>query len=423
MSKVIVNESSLADIANAIREKNGKSEPYFPREMGDAIREIEAGGGAVIESLEITGNGTYNAPTGVDGYSPITVNVPQDGSPPEEAFLITGNCRYRFYNENWDWFINMYGNQVITSDITQADNMFYGTLCTEIPFELNFDNVNHSSHNIEYMFGNASLLTTIPKINNCIPLKLSNIFFMCSYLRQLPEDIESGFDWSYLDNMTSMYSGGAEQMFAQCYSLRSIPMNFLSHGNPNIYYTYSIYNKAFSNCWTLDEIIDLPNPHYNSTWNSNAFSSTFYRCLRLKNLTFATPNGQPYVVNWKSQTIDLCEVGWLGTNNYPSQITSDYNSGITADKLVNNDATYQALKDDPDWFTNNEAYCRYNHDSAVATINSLPDTSAYLAANGGTNTIKFTGSAGYKTDGGAISTLTEEEIAVATAKGWTVSLV
>ena len=69
------------------------------------------------------------------------------------------------------------------------------------------------------------------------------------------------------------------------------------------------------------------------------------------------------------------------------------------------------------------AYSRYNHDSAVATINSLPDTSAYLAANGGTNTIKFKGAAGSATDGGAINTLTEEEIAVATAKGWTCSFV
>ena len=69
------------------------------------------------------------------------------------------------------------------------------------------------------------------------------------------------------------------------------------------------------------------------------------------------------------------------------------------------------------------AYSRYNHTSAVNTINSLPDTSAYLATAGGTNTIKFKSNAGSATDGGAISNLTEEEIAVATAKGWTVSLV
>ena len=92
-------------------------------------------------------------------------------------------------------------------------------------------------------------------------------------------------------------------------------------------------------------------------------------------------------------------------------------------KLVNSAESYAALKNDPDWFTNKKEYSRYNHDSAVATINSLPDTSAYLATAGGTNTIKFTGAAGSATDGGAINTLTAEEIAVATAKGWTISLV
>ena len=100
-----------------------------------------------------------------------------------------------------------------------------------------------------------------------------------------------------------------------------------------------------------------------------------------------------------------------------------YNSGITEDKRVYNDTDYQALKNNPDWWTKNYLYSRYNKVSAIETINSLPDTSAYLATAGGTNTIKFKGEAGSATDGGAINTLTEAEIAVATAKGWTVSLV
>ena len=124
---------------------------------------------------------------------------------------------------------------------------------------------------------------------------------------------------------------------------------------------------------------------------------------------------------WKSQTINLYDcIGYLGS--YESNVLN-YNSGITADKKIDDDATYQALKDDPDAYTSRMAYSRYNRDSAVATINTLPDTSAFLAQKGGTNTIKFQGGAGSKTDGGAINTMTEEEIAVATAKGWTVSFV
>ena len=103
--------------------------------------------------------------------------------------------------------------------------------------------------------------------------------------------------------------------------------------------------------------------------------------------------------------------------------TDGYAYIYSEDKQIKDDATYQALKNDPDSWTIDINYSKYNHDSAVETINSLPDTSAYIATAGGTNTIKFKGGSGAKTDGGAISTLTEEEIAIAAAKGWTVTLV
>jgi hypothetical protein len=61
---------------------------------------------------------------------------------------------------------------------------------------------------------------------------------------------------------------------------------------------------------------------------------------------------------------------------------------------------------------------RYNRNSAVNTINSLPNISL-----GSNNIVQFNGASGSSTDGGAINTMTEEEIAVAVAKGWTVSFV
>lgn len=49
-------------------------------ELKEVLAEKAAGGGEVvdpvIEPLEVTENGTYTAPDGVDGYSPVTVNVP-----------------------------------------------------------------------------------------------------------------------------------------------------------------------------------------------------------------------------------------------------------------------------------------------------------------------------------------------------------
>lgn len=186
-------------------------------------------------------------------------------------------------------------------------------------------------------------------------------------------------------------------------------------------YVNSQNYRTFAYCYALDEVRGFRIS--SATYTSNSFANLVSSCSRLKNMIFAVQDdGTPYVVQWKSQTLDLSSfVGYFNTG-YKNNILN-YNSGITADKEVTDDATYQALKDDPDWFTADVAYSRYNHDSAVATINSLPDTSAYLATAGGTNTIKFKGAAGSATDGGAINTLTEEEIAIATSRGWTVSLV
>lgn len=54
--------------------------------------------------------------------------------------------------------------------------------------------------------------------------------------------------------------------------------------------------------------------------------------------------------------------------------------------------------------------------SAVETLSTVPQ----ITNARGTPTIKFKGNAGSATDGGAINTMTPEEIAVAAAKGWTV---
>lgn len=57
----------------------------------------EAGGGdaadPVIEALNVTENGTYTAPDGVDGYSPVTVNVPDIPAVTEEL-NVTENGTY-----------------------------------------------------------------------------------------------------------------------------------------------------------------------------------------------------------------------------------------------------------------------------------------------------------------------------------------
>ena len=381
MSKVLVNESSLTGIANAIRGKNGETTTYKPSEMAAAITAISGGSGPEI---------------------------------PDSAFVISGNCSYRFANNGWDWFIELYGNKITTENLSNTMYMFTSYSLSNIPFEINIsDNTN-----MNYMFY-LSKIKTLPYINGRIST-IAHLFDGCNYLNSIPEDWAEHINWDYVH---SYQYNQLSSIFYACYSLRHIPDSLIAeiwgvNGSNNIYVAH---DQQFSNCYSLDEVNNIMPQQ--ATMNSHRCSSMFFNCTRLKNATFALQdNGTPYTVSWKTQTIDLSyDVGYASSNN--KQYILNYNSGITADKEVTDDATYQALKNDPDWFTTKVAYSRYNHDSAVATINSLPDTSAYLASAGGTNTIEFKGAAGSATDGGAINTLTEEEIAVATAKGWTVSLV
>ena len=415
MAKVLVNESSLTGIADAIRGKNGSTDTYKPSEMAAAITAISGGAEPVIEALSVTSNGTYTASNGVDGYSPITVNVPQDGSPPESAFLISGDCNYRFANNGWNWFIEQHGDKITTEDISNASHMFYYSSIKDIPFEINVRNDAY----IDYMFYETKI-KTLPYING----KIQNASYFCntcSMLNNIPEDWAEHIDWS---SFHSYLYATRNAMFASCFSIKYIPDSLMAElwGDIGNFANHVTHNNQFYRCFSLDEVNNII-PHQ-ATLTTNRCNDMLSYCGRLKNATFALQDdGTPYTVSWKAQILDLSiSLGYLNNTSLKIYILN-YNSGITADKEVTDATTYAALKDDPDWFTTKLEYSRYNHDSAVATINSLPDTSAYLASAGGTNTIKFKGAAGSATDGGAINTLTEEEIAVATARGWTVTLV
>ena len=88
MAEGRIKNTELAAIAAAIRSKNGESTIYKPSEMAAAIAAIPGGSAAVIESKSITENGTYTAPSGVDGYSPITVDVPNSYSAGDESKVV-----------------------------------------------------------------------------------------------------------------------------------------------------------------------------------------------------------------------------------------------------------------------------------------------------------------------------------------------
>lgn len=462
--------------------------------LKDRIMNGGAGSEAIIQSLSIQANGTYTAPADIDGYNPITVNVPQkepniqnlsittngtytapsgtdgyspvvvDVQPDLENITITANGTYSHAGKDgYDQVVVNVPQQGITElEVSTLEYLSYkGSLYSLIDGGLKTikvirdgsaygmfnmtDDINYGYYNRElggltitsngeynckitnmnFAFNNNST-KELPTFDSSIIMShtsdigYNSAFLNCSYLRHIPEGIfptQQGFEG---------YAGGREstkKLFQGCYKLREIPSLIYFNGIRSSSSSNSFYYNCFDSCHLLDEIVDIPVSI--NTHTSQSFSGMLYTTCRVKKITFV-PN---QTANMKNQTIDMGEtnyVGYVPPQSDDSQIEQYYldaETGVTMDTRVVDATTYEALKNNPNWWTSDVAYSRYNHDSAVETINSLPDTSAYLASNGGTNTIKFLGASGSATDGGAINTLTAEEIAVATAKGWTVTLV
>lgn len=332
-----------------------------------------------------------------------------------EPIVISGNARAACAGHLSAVAASLLGNKISTSNLTSVTDMFQYYTAPTIPFALNFD-PSVSNPGVGSML-RVSKIHEVPKINFLKTITISSLFYGCYYLKEIPNNLFETCDLSILQNTYGV--------FCECYSLRKIAPEVLKelkgHATHSNNYMDRIYYSGFTNCYSLDEIRDLAVEGEETNPVSIGFYETFKNNYRLSNMTFeVNSDGSAKKVQWKGATIDFTtNVGYASA----SKITNilNYNSGITEDKEVKDAASYQALKNDPDWFSCNIAYSRYNHDSAVTTINSLPDVFDYLAEVGGTMTIKFRGAAGELTDGGAINTLTEEEIAVATAKGWTVT--
>lgn len=306
----------------------------------------------------------------------ITGTMDNSLIPTETLLKFTGDLSYFDYNGRMDNWFKTYKNLLSFDDVTDARNMFYGSTLTEIP-TITFNGTADSSAMGMFMqcYGLTTFPTLVTKKSDKEKLDCVNMFNSCKKLVELPNN-------TYFSSVfaTGAFAGTYSfmGMFQSCLALTKLSdLSIFDRKIRAKQYSTDTnqgnYLNLFNNCQSLQELSNFPLRNSDSTYDINMFNQTFYNTYSLKKLTFSATGS----FNWSNQVIDLSTTGY---------------SNSVADSV-------------------------YNHNSAVETLNSLPTVS------GSSNYIKFKNGAGSATSGGSISDLTAEEIAVATAKGWTVSLV
>ena len=265
----------------------------------------------------------------------------------------------------------IYADNIDTSLLTTMYGMFYG--CSSL-VELDLSGWDTSKViNMSGMFQNCSNLQTVGDISNwntSINTNMYCMFYKCSSLTEL--DL-SGWDTSNVSNMNNL--------FDTCNKLVSVG----DISNWNISKVTSLYN-VFNKCSSLTEL-DL------SGWDTSNVTNVatmFYNCEKLQKLDLSGWNGS--------------NVTNIGNFSYSSPILT-YVGGKTIDEVINNNITiFNGIKKSRLNILQQTA----DRASARALINGLAD---------------MTGGTAYVLElySDFENKITTEDIAVATAKNWTIS--
>ena len=230
MSKVLVSEENLTNIANAIREKNGETTTYKPRDMAGAIQNIFGGGSTITKGIVIN---KFNE----DGYA-TDVSVVGMTSIPDYYFATYSSAYTNFLNK---YLKNVQLPNNLTSIGHFAFNSCTNLALTELP----------------------SGITSIGEdaFNSCTNLALT----------KLPNNLTSignfAFQWCRNLALTELPSGITSigiRVFQDCISL----IEMFCLGNIT-----SIGNYAFYKCTNLS-IFALPNITRVPTLGSDVFTNT-----------------------------------------------------------------------------------------------------------------------------------------------------
>ena len=386
-----------ADIKTAIENKGvtvgDSSFTDYPTLINNIPQE-NTGGDITLTNIDITTNGTYTAPDG-EGYKTINVDVPTGGNTTTYSYKTpTADIEglkalgwddesigyFRDNNLCYDWQKDNYivtdGNKELYGVIT-IDNISSHKSDPNFVYCPMIDTSNMTD--MRYMFNGCSSLQSIPLLNTSNVKNMTQMFANCSSLQSIPllntSDVTTMESIFYICNsltaipmLDTSNVTGMRYMFYKCSSLTAIPMLDTSNATS--------MESMFNGCSSLQSI-----PQFDTTKVTN-MEYMFYGCTKL-------------------QSLPLLDCGNI--TNMNSFLGHSYNNTLTdlgGFKDLKISLGFNLLNLCPNLTV----------ESLMNVINNVYD----LTANGlSGQSLKFG-----QTN---LDKLTAEQIAVATAKGWTLT--
>ena len=256
----------------------------------------------VLESLSVNANGTYNAPSNIDGYNTVSVNVPQSGG--------TGFDFNQLYSVNFktngttidltgldtSTFTSMYGmfseclsltsldlSHFDTRNVTNMGLMFYTcqNLASIDMSGWKTSNVTNMGSMFEYCYNLASL--DLSHFDTSNVTEISAMFNSCNALTSL--DL-SHFNTS---KMTGMY-----YLFNGCTGLKSLNIsNWDASKFRSMYYTF---NLTYSLETIISDGLQLPDIDMSQIGLNNSTKLTVDSIVGLLNALPTTTNGYSFQI-------------------------------------------------------------------------------------------------------------------------------
>ena len=386
-----------ADIKTAIENKGvtvgDSSFTDYPTLINNIPQE-NTGGDITLTNIDITINGTYTAPDGV-GYKTINVDVPSGGDTTTYSYKIPtadveglkalgwDNESIGYFRDNnlcYDWqkdnYIVTEGNKELYGVVTK-DNLSTYKSDPNFVYCPMIDTSNVK--NMYYMFTNCNSLVTIPLLNTSNATGMPFMFDSCLSLQSIPP-----IDTSNVTNMG--------YMFYNCSSLQSIPL--LDCGNA------TNMDSMFYGCYSLQSI-----PHLVTSKVTN-MNSMFQKCSSLQSIPLLNTSNVTNMYNMFNSCSSLQSIPLLDCGNVTDM---SYYFGYSNINTLTDLGGFKDLKISATSYFLDKAP-NLTIESLMNVINNVYD----LTANGlSGQSLKF-GSTN-------LNKLTAEQVAVATAKGWTLT--